>query len=1284
HAPAFICYFSSTSAVLGDFGGGDYAIGNRFQSAWARHVAATDGIRRIAIEWPLWTGGGMRDDDDEATRMYLRSSGQRALSDEAGMAILERALAMPSGAIMPLVGDRERIARHLGWALAATPTSREDAVVPEPVPAPAPTVAPSGMSLERRVERELVRQASELLKLASDRIDTRANLADYGFDSLSMGEWARRIARDYGIAFTPALFFSHPTLERVRDYLLDRHAEAVGRFHATTASERADEPAPAVTATTATSMDATSVAAVADADEPIAIIGMSGRFPQARSVAELWRILRDGTHAVGEIPDERFAWRDAYERGEIAGKWLGAMPGIGEFDASFFDISPREARSMDPRQRLLIQEGWRALEDAGYGEEHLRQAIGMFVGVEQGEYQTLPGVEGTLTANHDGILASRLSFFLNLRGTAMAINTTCSSGLVAAHTACLSLRAGECDAAVVAAVNLSLSAAVYAGMSHAGMLSRSGRCHAFDRRADGLVPADAVVAIVLKRLSRAQAEGDPIHAVIRASGTNYDGRTNGITAPNGTAQAELIRAVHRRARVTPRDVDYIVTHGTATPLGDPVEVIALQEVFGGVAAGDAPHCALTSTKSNVGHSFAASGLVSLVGAVEALRHECIPASLNCEEPSDHVRWDESALFVNRQSRPWPADASRRRRVGVSAFGMSGTNAHVLLEDYPPYPAPSADVPPAPWLLAVSAKSPAALARRLADLARFVRSREWNASAARSLAYTLLCGRLHFSHRCVVVGRDADDAVRLLERAAAGERPDGVFDGSVARGFRETEAVAAEGRERLGRGGPDALRALAKLYCQGYALPWSTLFGGTPPRRLALPTYPFARDIHWVDPSSPQDTSKVQRMDLSAPGDSMPTDASRAREKPVGIALKRLASSAPAAKSAPARATEARVVRSEPVAAEPPGATDAAPEVDPDKLRDDLAHSLADALYMDVGEVEPHRPFAEMGLDSIIGVEWVRAINLRHGLQMPTAKIYDHPDLDQLARYVATLVVRRPPEPPRAFVAAPAPVVPSERVDVASPAPAPAPAPAPRFAPPRAGGEPIAIVGMAGRYPGASDLEAFWQRLAEGHDAVTEVPTWRWDVNRYYEAGQPRAGRINCKWLGALDEVDCFDPLFFSISPAEAELMDPQQRLFVQEAYRAFEDAGCNPRALGDSRCGVYLGIMSNDYATLLHDSGQASDSTGNSAAIAASRISYLLDLKGPAISIDTACSSSLVATHLACQALRNEEIELALVGGVTLYLTPGPYLGMCAAGMLSSDGRCKTMDDGANGFVPGE
>ena len=453
-------------------------------------------------------------------------------------------------------------------------------------------------------------------------------------------------------------------------YFMDAHGNAMEAFYrvGTAESGSIQAASPASSSPTAPTRQLAAPAALLGTshDEPIAIIGMSGRFPQARNVAELWTILVQGREAITEIPADRFDWRLYYgdpAAGNTDGKWCGCLPGVREFDPLFFDISPREAETMDPRQRLLLQEAWNALEDAGYARKQIEaNRIGMFVGAEQGDYQQLAGMAGGVTASHNAVLAARLAYFLNLHGPNMAIDTACSSGLVAVHQACLSLRAGECTTAIVAGVHLLLTPGQLVGMSGAGMLSTDGHCYAFDKRANGLVPGEAVAVVVLKRLSQAEADGDPIHAVISGSGINYDGKTNGITAPNGVSQADLLKTVYERFRIDPAEIEYIVTHGTGTRLGDPVEIHALYDAFNGRGGHRGQgYCALTSCKTNFGHTFAASGLVSLIALVQAMRHRTIPASLNCEQDSDYINWQDSP-FYRQQAGP-ALDECRAHRGG---------------------------------------------------------------------------------------------------------------------------------------------------------------------------------------------------------------------------------------------------------------------------------------------------------------------------------------------------------------------------------------------------------------------------------------------------------------------------------------------------------------------------------------------------------------------------------------------------------------------------------------------
>ncbi|MBW4478215.1 MAG: SDR family NAD(P)-dependent oxidoreductase [Tolypothrix brevis GSE-NOS-MK-07-07A] len=864
----FICYFSSSAAILGDFGACDYAIGNRFQMAYAayRNQLQQQGMRQgkaLVINWPLWREGGMGFNNDENTKMYLQSSGQRVLETQEGLAVLDKILSQNKTQHLVLVGQPSRVYGFLG--LTQAPLN------PSPVNQTSTRQELRGLSLEQSVLWDLKNIIVHQLKIPWEQLERESNLADFGFDSISLLSFATRLGEHYQLEITPALFFGYSTLEQLTQYFLREHSDFIQAFYQEQTktevhSAQAEESAYIESLSEEVPPEKTDDAI----DEPIAIIGMSGRFPKSYDIEEMWNILAQGECAVEEIPQNYFDWRRYYgdpsqDANKTNGKWCACIPGVAEFDPLFFQISPREAANIDPRQRHLLQESWNALENAGYGTHHINnQKIGTFVGAEEGDYSQRVK-EGNITSNHSGILAARLAYFLNLKGPTMMINTACSSSLVATHQACLSLRQRECDTAIAAGVNLMLTPYGYIGMAQAGMLSSDGRCYAFDQRANGLVPGEAVVVVVLKRLSRALTDGDPIHGVILASGVNYDGKTNGITAPSGVSQTELVKDVYRRARVSPQNIDYIVTHGTGTKLGDPVELNALAEVF----KGSEHPCAITSSKTNFGHTFSASGLVSLVSLVQALRHETIPKSLHFAQQNDFVSWDKSPLYVNTVNQPWTDQPGKKRIGAVSAFGMSGTNAHMLVQGYRLSRKEQPIAPPYS-LLVLSAKTEDAVQLKVKAMIQFFQEGLVDNTTLADISYTLFEGRHHLQYRLAIVVQDIADAIYTWTQSGQPDKKPNIFQGKVPTEFSGQKVTQNYVNEllqkiRLSSGDENLYRenlfGLADFYCQGYDIPWSTLYGDTPPRRINLPGYPFSRQHFWLD-FSPQSHGEQVATEIS--------------------------------------------------------------------------------------------------------------------------------------------------------------------------------------------------------------------------------------------------------------------------------------------------------------------------------------------------------------------------------------------------------------------------------------
>jgi len=508
--------------------------------------------------------------------------------------------------------------------------------------------------------------------------------------------------------------------------------------------------------------------------EPIAILGVGCRFPGGADDPEAyWRLLRDGVDAIREVPAERWDVDAYYDPdpaapGKMSTRNGGFLDRVDRFDAGFFGISPREATSLDPQQRLLLEVAWEALERAGQAPDRLAaDRTGAFVGIGQMDYAQLLLAHAdprridvhAATGNGFCFASGRLSYALGLRGPNMAIDTACSSSLVSVHMACQSLRARECDLALAGGVQLMLSPQPFVGLTKLGALSPDGRCKTFDAAADGYGRGEGCGIIVCKRLSDALADGDPILAVIRGSAINHDGASSGFTVPNGLAQQELLRRALDHARVKPAEVGYVETHGTGTELGDPIDVEALAAVFSAQRPPARP-LRIGSVKTNVGHLEAAAGIAGLVKVVLSLGHREIPPHLHLETPNPHVPWSEIPIEVPTAPTPWNSEAGPRI-AGVSSFGLSGSNAHVVLEEAPP-PAPRPQAVDRPsHLLPLSTRSGAALA----ELARRHRSylEAHPETPPGDFCFTLAAGRAHFPCRAAVV---ADSAAQLLAGLAA--------------------------------------------------------------------------------------------------------------------------------------------------------------------------------------------------------------------------------------------------------------------------------------------------------------------------------------------------------------------------------------------------------------------------------------------------------------------------------------------------------------------------------------
>jgi acyl transferase domain-containing protein/SAM-dependent methyltransferase len=513
--------------------------------------------------------------------------------------------------------------------------------------------------------------------------------------------------------------------------------------------------------------------------EPIAIVGLGCRYPGgANSPDAFWRMLDDGVDAVSEIPADRWDVEALYDPdpeapGKMSTKWGGFLDAVDTFDPDFFGISPREAMSLDPQQRLLLEVSWEALEHGGIAADSLFGSLtGVFVGIGSFDYSQIQMQSGGVdridaylaTGVAHSVASGRLSYVLGLQGPSVSIDTACSSSLVAVHLATQSLRNRECDMALAGGVNLIFTPEILINLSKARMMASDGRCKAFDAAADGFVRSEGCGIVVLKRLSEALADGNRVLAVVRGSAVNQDGRSSGLTAPNGPSQQAVIVRALANAGVEPKSVGYVEAHGTGTALGDPIEAQALAEALGNGRPSDRP-LKIGSVKTNIGHCEAAAGVAGLIKTVLALQHEQIPPHLHLRQPSPHIPWDSMNLAIPIETEPWARGASPRL-AGVSSFGFSGTNAHVILEEAPAVPPRIADVDRPRHVLTLSARSESGLKALTGRIAAALDAATGQPLA--DIAFTANSGRSHFASRIALHAATVDEARETLQAYVNGE------------------------------------------------------------------------------------------------------------------------------------------------------------------------------------------------------------------------------------------------------------------------------------------------------------------------------------------------------------------------------------------------------------------------------------------------------------------------------------------------------------------------------------
>ncbi|MEU1806700.1 type I polyketide synthase [Streptomyces sp. NPDC019937] len=758
--------FSSVTSVVGNPGQANYAAANASLDALAQGRHAR-GLPATSIAWGGWGGAGM------AARPGSGASGGVALArldPRLAVSALSEAVTEPHPTLV--VADLSHFASQAPPSgLRRTPLLEELPYArraPREDSAPVPRLRdlPEAERAARALETVRERAAAVLghsSANATHLVHADKAFRDSGFTSLTAVELRNQLAAETGLALPTGVVFDYPTPRLLAEQLL---AGLGGEPSAP------DVPVPPA-------------APAGAADEPLAIVGMACRLPGGVNTPEqLWELLAEGRDAISDFPADR-GWDLGVFDGD--GPWNGArfeggfLYDAAEFDAPFFGISPREAVTMDPQQRLLLEVSWEAVERSGLDPRTLRgSSTGVFMGSNGQDYaHVVTGSREDMAAHAAtglaaSVLSGRLSYTFGFEGPAVTVDTACSSSLVALHLATRALRAGECSLALVGGATVMTDSASFARISRLGAIARDGRAKAFSDDADGTGYSEGVGVVVVERLSDAQRNGHRILAVVRGSAVNQDGASNGLTAPNGPSQQRVIRQALADAGLSGADIDAVEAHGTGTRLGDPIEAGALLATYGRQRPADRPLW-LSSLKSNIGHTQAAAGVAGVIKTVLALRHDTLPRTLHADTPSSRVDWSSGAVELLTEQRQWPR-ADRPRRAGVSAFGISGTNAHVILEEAPDtraHPAPETDGP-LPWVL--SARSATALGEQAARLRAF--ALENPTSPPAEVGWSLATTRSAFDHRAVVLGNNRDERLRSLDTLAAQGSASGLVRGTA--------------------------------------------------------------------------------------------------------------------------------------------------------------------------------------------------------------------------------------------------------------------------------------------------------------------------------------------------------------------------------------------------------------------------------------------------------------------------------------------------------------------------
>ncbi len=906
----FFVFFSSIAGAFGNPGQSDYAAANAFLDGFASHrqELVQRGERygkTISINWPFWNDGGMRI-EPQIEQMMTEIWGLTPLQKQTGLDIFEHVMSFEFCQVVVVQGTLEKIRKHLflsNQTLSPENNNQESnqnvnhSIVDK-------------VELEQKLHEEFKNTVAKLLDVEQEYIELGEELSTYGFDSITLTEFANKVNTQFGLELTPAIFFQYASISDFTDFLISEHSDVLVKYFGLMEKQPQTQiPAEDAEFLPKTkplahkprfSRQSSYVESPAPMLEPVAVIGINGRFPKAENIRMFWQNLLDSKECISEIPMNRWDWKLFYgnrytEFNKTEIKWGCFIDGVDEFDPIFFGISPSEADRMDPQQRLLLQSVWGTMEDAGYAPASLAGTnTGVFIGSSSSDYVSIMehshskldacDTTGTLRT----FMGSRLSYFFDLKGPCEIVDSACSSVIVALNRAVKCLQKSECKMAIIGGINLILSPQGLIAFDQSGVLSENGKVNSFDESANGYVRGEGVGTALLKPLSQAETDRDHIYGLIRGIAVNHSGRSQSMTAPNINAQTEVMITAYEQGNIDPTTVTYIEAHGTATPLGDAAEIEAYKNAFRHLYAKHAKNlsevktCGISSIKPNIGYLEGASGIASLFKVLFSLKNGMRMPVKGFKQLHSNIKLDGTPFYMLESNEDWPRLQDERnreipRRASLHSFGFGGVNAHAVIEEYidqvSGFRVQGSGVKTKgtsdnkeirgenheQFLIVLSAKNEKRLSKVVGNLHQFLtRNLKPESLKLQDLAYTLQVGRNALKERLVFIVQGIDELVNVLSHYLESKKRD-CSTGTVFRG-KKGGATPEVKLLTTGKAGHYFIEGcikerdwekIALVWSQGIDISWDKLYhnDGSLLKRISLPTYPFEKKRYWIDESS---------------------------------------------------------------------------------------------------------------------------------------------------------------------------------------------------------------------------------------------------------------------------------------------------------------------------------------------------------------------------------------------------------------------------------------------------